>query len=214
MLSKPAKRPERPKTPRLSPEARREALLKAARRCLSKKGVGAFNLKNIADEAGVSIGLIGHYFGGIDEIKTAVFLSVMFELPVVKQGRRANISGALADLLGMIENNFADAYYSRENLLVWLPIYEEMLINATTRDKLNEKEKRYIEAVALVIGRVAELRGIDIDANRVAYNFLSLLDGLWLRWCHSSRPDVEYEKGVAVEYLEMILGPIGTAAEM
>jgi TetR/AcrR family transcriptional regulator, transcriptional repressor of bet genes len=214
MFSKTAKRPARTKTPRLSPEARRDALLKAARRCLSKRGVGAFNLKNIAGEAGVSIGLIGHYFGGIDEIKTAVFLSVMFELPGVKQGRRRNISGALADLLGMIESNFADDYYSRENLLVWLPIYEEMLINAKTREKLNEKEERYIKAVALVIGRVAELRGIDIDANRVAYNFLALLDGLWLRWCHSSRHDVEYEKGVAIEYLETILGPLRTAAKM
>lgn len=214
MFTKEAKPPARTKTPRLNPEARREALLEAAKRCLSKKGAGAFSLQNIADEAGVSVGLIGHYFGGIEEIKAAVFRSVMFELPQLNRQRREGITGALADLNDMIESNFAHEYYSRENLLVWLPIYEEMLTNPATRETLNAHEEQYIDTVALIIGRVAALRGLDIDAKGVAYNFLALLDGLWIRWCHSSRQDVDYEKGVAAEYLETILGPIRYAAKV
>jgi AcrR family transcriptional regulator len=203
----------RAKRQRLSPEVRREALIEAAKRCLKKRGSKGFNLQNVATEAKVSIGLIGHYFGGVEELLIAVFRSVMFEMPDLKRSKPQGLEEAVDDLRDMVARNFAGDYHTRENLLVWLPIYEEMLLNEKIRVLLNKTDEDYVEKVAVPIARVAELRGLSINARSVAYNFLALLDGLWIRWCHSKRKDPTYEQNAAYEYLEMVLGPIPRAGK-
>ena len=61
------------------PERRRALLLKAARTCLSEKGMRGFTLKNVAAEAEASISLLSHYFGSVEELLKSVFRSVLFE---------------------------------------------------------------------------------------------------------------------------------------
>lgn len=199
----------RKKVVRVAPDVRRELLLQAARKCLSQKGLRGFTVQNIANEADVSLGLIGHYFEGIDDLLQAVFKSVMFELPELGADEAGDLKSALANLREVVEKNFATDYYSRENMLVWLPLFEEMLLNAKMRRRLDAQEQKYIDGVAYHIAKVAEFRKLNVDAQELAYNFLSLLDGLWLRWCLSERVTVSREKATAIRYLEAELGPLG-----
>ena len=189
---------------------RRELLLDAARRCLGKKGLKGFNLRNVAREAKVSIGLIGHYFGGIDELLQAVFDSVMFELPRLAAQEPQTAEAAADNLREVVARNFSPDYYSRGNLLIWLPIYEEMMLSDSLRRKLVAQDQRYVDEVAVHIARVAKLRGRDVDAQALAGNFLAFLDGLWLRWCFSGRAGTEREQDTAYRYLEAALGPLRT----
>ena len=200
--------PPRKRAARHAPEVRRELLLQATRRCLSKGGMKGFNLQNVAREANVSLALIGHYFGGIDDLLKAVFDSVMFEFPSFEQQVPQDLATAKANLRAIVERNFAPDYYSRENLLVWLPIYEEMALNAALRAKLTDQDQRYVDEVAEVIARVAEFRDLPVDAQALAYDFLALLDGLWIRWCHSDRSDTLREQQAAYRLLERALGPL------
>ncbi len=193
---------------RLTPEARRQSLLAAARRCLSTKGSKGFSLQSVAEEADTSLGLILHYFGSVDGLLQAVFDSVMFELPEVDPGDARDIDQALERLRDLIKRNFSPDYYSRGNLLIWLPIYEAMLLDAKLRQRLRKIDDGYVDKVAAAIARLAELRGLSVNSQHVAYNLLAFLDGLWIRWCHSSRTDTDYEESAACDYLESILGPI------
>jgi len=203
--------PSRKRAPRVAPELRRELLLEAARRCLSQKGMKGFTLHNVAKEAGVSLALIGHYFGGAEELLKAVFDSVMFELPAVDREEPRNLAGAVANLRNVVNSNFAAGYYSRENLLIWLPIYEEMALNKKLRQKLAAKDQRYVDKVAAVIATVARFRRRKVDPQALAYEFLAFLDGLWLRWCHSERADTALEQDAAYRFLEAKLGPLRAA---
>lgn len=193
---------------RHAPEVRRELLLQAARRCLSKNGMKGFNLQNVAGEANVSLALIGHYFGGIDDLLQAVFDSVMFEVPSFVREAPEDSATASANLRTLVERNFAPEYYSRENLLVWLPLFEEMALNEPLRARLAAEDQRYVDEVAQVIQRVAEFRNITVDAQSLGYELLALLDGLWIRWCHSDRADTRREKDAAYRLLESALGPL------
>lgn len=204
---------EKKKTPRQragreAPERRRGLILAAARKCLSENGMRAFTLKNIAAEAEVSISLLSHYFGSADELLKAVFKSVMFEVRAGEYTAPKDLSEALENLWGIIDRNFDPDYYSRTNLLVWLPIYEEMLLNARTRRKLDKLDEQAISEVAQAIADVARFRKRDLDAHAVAAEFLAFLDGLWLRWCLSGRRDTERELGSAVRFLEVSLGSL------
>ena len=198
----------RKRAARHAPEVRRELLLQAARRCLSKNGMKGFTLQNVAGEAKVSLALIGHYFGGIDDLLRAVFDSVMFEFPPSTQEKPQDLEAAKANLRAIVERNFAPDYYSRENLLVWLPIFEEMALNETLRAKLTAQDERYVGEVAQVIATVAEFRKVPVDAQSLAYDFLALLDGLWIRWCHSDRTGTQREQDAAYRLLESALGPL------
>ena len=85
-----------------------------------------FTLKNIAAEAKVSISLLSHYFGSVEELLKSVFSSVLFEAKSGEYIEPKSLAEALSALRELIEKNFHPDYYSRRNLLVWLPIYEEI----------------------------------------------------------------------------------------
>jgi AcrR family transcriptional regulator len=57
---------------RLSPEARREAILDAARGLFAEREPGTISTADVADAAGVARSLVHHYFGGIDDVFIAV----------------------------------------------------------------------------------------------------------------------------------------------
>lgn len=202
---KPARRQ---RNARIAPEARREQLLEAAKACLREKGLRGFTIQNVANEAQVSIGLVGHYFGGIDGLLQAVFQSIMFKMPPVADDEPASLDAAVAQLLRTVESNFAPGYYSRENLLIWLPLYQEMMLDRKLGRKLVAQDQRDIKALARQIEAVARFRRLKLDAMRLASDFMAFLDGLWLQWCFSGKADYAHNKATAMTYLELHLGPL------
>lgn len=202
------KEPVRRRAEREQPEHRRNLILQAARTCLSEKGMRGFTLKTVAAEAQVSISLLSHYFGSVEELLKSVFRSVLFEARPVEYRKPKNLAEALANLHELIDKNFHPDYYSRRNLLVWLPIYEEMLLNSRTRRSLDKIEQELIGEVAKVVADVAHFRKIRLEANELAFEFLAFLDGLWLRWCLSERRDTQRERAAARRFLESALGPL------
>jgi AcrR family transcriptional regulator len=204
----PATKTARKRADRESPEHRRKLILQAARACLSEKGIRGFTLKNVAAEAEVSISLLSHYFGSVEELLKSVFRSVLFEAQPAEYSKPANVDEALSNLRDLVERNFSADYYSRNNLLVWLPIYEEMLLNARTRRTLDKIEQEFLAEVARAVSDVARFRMLRIDADAFAFEFLAFLDGLWLRWCLSERRETRRERGAAQRFLESVLGPI------
>ena len=167
-----------------------------------------FTLKNVAAEAKVSISLLSHYFGSVEELLKSVFRSVLFDAKSAEYRKPKSLAEALSALRELIEKNFHPDYYSRRNLLVWLPIYEEMLLNARTRRSLDKIERELTMEVTQAVADVARFRNLTVDAEAMAFEFLAFLDGLWLRWCLSSRRDTERERAAAQRFLETALGSL------
>lgn len=180
---------------------------------LGKKGMKGFTVKTVANEAGVSAGLVVYHFGGLDGLLDAVFDSVMFELPDTREFEPVDLSEAIRNLRMMIDLYFAPEYYSRSSLLVWLPLFETMLLDEAFRKRLYARDEEYIAGFAIHIERVLKFRGLDADALAIARNLMSFMDGLWLRWCHSDREDTTTEKMVAVDYLEGKIGSLETQGQ-
>lgn len=197
--------PKRPKPPAVE---RRELILDAARSVLGTEGMKAFTIKKVAQQAGVSGGLVIYHFGGIEGLLEAVCDSVMFELPDAREFVPRNLEEALANLRVVVERYFDPNYYSRSSLLIWLPLFQQMLLDENFRRKLYARDEAYIAEFAVHIGHVVAFRQLDIDATKLARDLMSFMDGLWLRWCHSDRPATAAEHATAVEYLEYKLGPL------
>ena len=196
------------RTTNLAPADRRAQIVAAAKKCMGQVGAKAFTMKHAADEAGVALSLVSYHFGNVEGLFNALVETVMLEEPPAKTLPAANLDDALLNLQALIDRHFDPSYYSRENLLVWLPVYEQTLLNEGVNERLNARDNRLIEEAVVLIGDVARNKGLNVDADQIAYDFLALLDGLWLAWCLSDREDIEQERQSAYRFLEAFLGPL------
>jgi AcrR family transcriptional regulator len=153
MRKKPLPRAKRSK--QLTPEIRREQILAAAKRCLGRVGAKAFTMKKVAEEAGVALSLISYHFDGIEGLFNALVDSIMLDEPSTKNLPPADLEGDSENLHSLIDRHFDPDYYSRENLLVWLPVYEQMLLDEHVNATMSAREDRVIKEAAIHIDDIA-----------------------------------------------------------
>src|SRR3546814_4075120 len=98
-------RPERARFVRESADVRRQALIEATARCLAEKGVGGTSVRAICAYAGVSAGLLTHYFDGVDALILATYRDVgekvaaAMERAVAEAGRSEEHTSELQSLM-------------------------------------------------------------------------------------------------------------------
>lgn len=73
----PLREPDADETRLTRAERRSQQLLRAAARLMERDGSQAVSMQALAEEAGVSVGLIYRYFGGKDELLLAVIVDVL-----------------------------------------------------------------------------------------------------------------------------------------
>lgn len=205
-------RKARPRFTREPPDVRRRMLVEAATRCLAKGGIAAFTVDRICKEAGISRGLINHYFDSKDDLLIAVYETSLYETVT---DHIAQLKGMPADAspesrLGMIvEATCHPSYFAEPRLLVWLALWGEVATNPKLQAAHRELYDSYRRALAEEIGAVALRRGRDVDAPALARSFIALFDGLWLEWCLDSRVvSPEDARAACYDLLEATLGPL------
>jgi len=191
---------------RLPAQERRELIIASARAALVKEGLRGFGISVVAKEAGVAIGLIGHYFGGIDGLIKALLQSVVARRQSIQVESPKTLETATVALSNIVERNFHPNYYSRDNLLVWLPIFELAINNEDMRKSVMQRDDEDVCEIEGVIAVICSVRGKTANPPEVARLFFALLDGLWLRWCYSGRADYAEEKRLAIRLLEEHIG--------
>lgn len=208
------KRPQ-PRFSRELPEQRRAMLIEAATRCLSRGGIGAFTVDSICREAGVSRGLINHYFDGLDGLLVEVYRASMYKnvsmhIEEAKRRRADQLDWPPeVALVELVSSNFSPRYFNGGNLLLWLSLWGEIAVNPRLKEAHRELYAAYRAELAEDISAVAAARGRDVDAPTLARNFIALVDGLWLEWCLDETVlTPEAAEAAAFEMIEAQVGPI------
>ena len=122
---------------RMSPESRREQLLDLVTRLLSSRTLDEISIELLAEEAGISRGLLYHYFGNKQDFHVAVVRRAVEDLVAITAPR--DIEGPL------------------EQLAVSLGAYV---------DYVTENYTGYVSLVRAAAGGNEELRAIYQDARR------------------------------------------------
>ena len=208
------RRSREPKFRREQPDVRRGMLFAAAMECLARDGIQGFTIDRICKQAGVSRGLINHYFDSKDDLLIEVYRGSLYEAVSTRIAQISNPDPAGdntpdARLATIIDATFTPEFFSRSNLRVWLALWGEIATNPALRAVHRELYGTYRRTIARELGLIAEARGIELDADRLARSFLALIDGLWLEWCLDDtavRPDET--RAAALAMLESHLGPL------
>ncbi|GAB5467675.1 MAG: TetR family transcriptional regulator C-terminal domain-containing protein [Rhodospirillales bacterium] len=167
----------------MAPEARRQEILAAARRCLARSGFNGFTVAEIAATAGISNGLIGHYFPTKDALLVATYEAEAARLLAATRAALSD-SQAAADirLRALVDSAFCPEIFNEETVATWLSLWGQVRSNPALREAHKAIYETYRKAFANAIGRSAERRGLRLDTALLAVDVSALIDGLWLEW--------------------------------
>jgi AcrR family transcriptional regulator len=135
---------------RMSPETRREQLLDLGTRLLADRPLEAISIELLADEAGISRGLLYHYFGSLQEFHVAVVRRAVADLFAITAPRDLDdpveqLSVSLGAYVDYVAGNYT-GYVS--------------LVRAATSGN-EELRTIYLDARRALTDRIFEIAGPD-----------------------------------------------------
>lgn len=205
-----AKRTREPRFSRQNPDVRRQQIVEAAIRCLAKGGVGAFTVSEICAEAGISHGLINHYFPSKEDLLITTYHAVADQLGQATRQALGRMAREPEDkLTAIVETSFSPHIFNETNLAVWLALWGQVRNHPGLRATHNEIYAGYRRAIARQIEALAAKRGLRVDAPALALSIAALIDGLWLEWCLDPTVfEPAAAKATCYRLLEDRLGPL------
>ncbi|MDB5675669.1 MAG: TetR family transcriptional regulator [Sphingomonas bacterium] len=192
---------------RSEPDARRLSLIEATARVLAREGAAGASVRIIASEAGVSPGLVGHYFDGVDALIAATYAHVGEQ---VSAALGAAITAAGSDprarLSAYVTASFDPPIADPALLATWLAFWSLVKARpdiAALHDDIYASYRRDLEALLGACGISAgELR-------LAAIAITALVDGLWLELCLSPHSFTPAEaRAITERQIEVLLARV------
>lgn len=161
------------------PDIRKPQLVNATMTVIERVGLHNASISLISKEAGVSTGIINHYFGGKHGLLEETMRAILRQLSetVTSRLRVLPKEAKLQRINAIIDGNFVG--YQAENKVAktWLAFWSYSMHDPELKRLQRVNEKRLlshlrIELKALLPGDTAEM---------VAHGIASLIDGIWLR---------------------------------
>lgn len=166
----------------IAKEHRRQQLIDATIKCISKKGLGSTTLSDVASEAGLSQGIVNLHFNSKDNLlhETLKFLAEDYDAEFMRTLDGAREEPA-ARLLALMKMDLKPAICDRRKLAVWFAFWGEVKSVPTYQRICAAYDDKYdgilLDLVNAIIGE-GDYAGI--DAQTVTDVLSSLTDGLWL----------------------------------
>ena len=163
--------------------ARRQDLIQGTIKSIAALGYQDSTVQTICEAAGVSRGLIGHYFDGKDELLIEAFRHLVAQADAqAREAVRVAGDDPLERLLAATTVTFRRAAASRDESLVWIACWGVAPWNPSMRELHHAIWRRYRAWIQRMMERAALERGIEIDARRAALAYAQMIDGFWLGW--------------------------------
>lgn len=188
-------------------KVRSEQLLSAAARLMAREGAGAVSMQAVADEAGVSVGLIYRYFGGKDDLLLAVICDVLDAFAVTVPATIAEAGPDPVHQLAAAFRAYCTVIDAHRHAAV-LTYREGKNLTAEGREKLKKLEVETSEPLRETIRRgVAAGVFMEVDTDLLTYNLLLLAHGWALKHWYLERT-LEFDDYVSKQTALILSGII------
>ena len=155
-------------------ERRSEQLLLAAARLMERDGSQGVSMQAVAEEAGVSVGLMYRYFGGKDDLLLAVIVDVLETFSTAVPAAISAAGDDPVERLVAAYRSYCEVIEAHRHAAV-LTYRESKSLSPAGREKIKQLEVQTSEPLRQVIreGVAAGVLTTD-DPDLVAYNLLLL----------------------------------------
>ena len=162
---------------------RRRQLIEATIESIHQDGFRDATVAKISRRAGLSVGLVNHYFDGKGELLEATMQSLAAE---TMAGAEALLDGATTpeeQLIAIIDGNFAPSQRSPEAISAWLSFYAQVPGNPDFARIQREMDETLLGLLRPRLEKIVAADKVDVRANAV----VALIYGMWLR--HTQDPE-------------------------
>lgn len=167
-----------------APEAeRREDLINATLDCIAELGIQGATVRQIAMRAGVTGGLIRHYFDGKEQMVQAAYSQLMQTMLAPSLLTVDQESSAKRRLHDFVVANLTPPVSDARMISLWAAFIGHIRIDPVLGAIHRENYLIFRQALEDVLRRFFEERGEEIDAQRCRREAIALnglIDGLWL----------------------------------
>lgn len=172
--------------PKIGMKAIRQAqLINATLTVIDRVGLANASLALIAKEAGVSTGIVSHYFGDKNGLLEACMMQILSDLfTALRQQRSKAGPGAEDQVRAIIDGNFDVSQIAAPVLKTWLVFWAESLYQPNLNRLQRINDRRLYSNLAAQYRRALPIR----QAREAASSMAAILDGLWLRLTLAPQP--------------------------
>ena len=185
---------------------RRKQLIAAAISSIHEYGLADSTLARIAKKAGVSTGIIHHYFDDKNDLIFETMRSLLEELrlEVIQRLRRAGTPRER--VLAVIESNFGTQQFSIEVMTAWLALYG----SAQSSEELSRIIRIYHSRLISNLCHGFRALMADDKARAAAEGAAAMIDGLWLQYAlQGGKPGAERALHLLRDYVDTQLARHG-----
>jgi betaine-aldehyde dehydrogenase len=175
-------------------EARRQQLIEVTIDSLAEVGYVGSTLAQIAQRAGVSPGLVAHYFGDKDGLLEATFRTLARGIGERMRGRLGRARTPRGRVQAVIDTNLAPEEFDQRTGTAWLAFWGQVLHVKGLKRVQAVYQRRMLSNL-----RHALRRQVPADeAHRLAAMIAAMIDGVWLRAALSRWQEADSESARAM----------------
>lgn len=165
---------------RESEETRRDALIAAALDLVAEGGAEAATVRAIAERAGVTPGLIRHYFSSKEDLTRAAYRRLMERMTQDSAATLpASAAGAEARLAAFVSASLRPPVVDPLRLGLWAGFLHRVRSDGEMRDVHEQNYRAYRDVLQEMIAALPRKASADqCRADAIACN--AVIDGLWL----------------------------------
>ena len=165
---------------------RRRQLIDATLQTINEVGLHDATIAQIARRAGVSTGIISHYFKDKNGLLEATMRDVTRQLRDAVAVRLAQLPNASAEtrLCAIVDGNFDPTQVNSSAIKAWLDFWSSSMHQPALRRLERVSHGRLLSMLVVEFRRHLPRK----DARIAGYGLAALIDGLWLRAALSGQP--------------------------
>ncbi|WP_275148964.1 transcriptional regulator BetI [Citrobacter koseri] len=165
---------------------RRRQLIDATLEAINEVGMHDATIAQIARRAGVSTGIISHYFKDKNGLLEATMRDITSQLRYAVLRRLHALPEASAELRlrAIVAGNFDDSQISQAAMKAWLAFWASSMHQPMLYRLQQVASKRLLSNIVYEFRRELPRQ----QAQQAGYGLAALIDGLWLRAAPSGKP--------------------------
>jgi betaine-aldehyde dehydrogenase len=175
-------------------DTRRRQLVEVTIDSLAELGYVGTTLAQIAVRAGVSPGLVAHYFGDKDGLLDAAFRSLARRVGDQVRARLRRVSTPRARIQAVIDANLAPEEFEQRTGTAWLAFWGQVLQVPSLKRVQSVYQRRTLSNLRSSLKKLMQPE----DAQHLAAMIAAMIDGVWLRAALSGWREADSESARAM----------------